>query len=151
MSKSSLKVVYTYDFRCAFRVYNPQLNEQENIILYGNHQNLNGIGDRFKLRITLCGTIDPVSGMVVKPEKINSIVEEYVLSKINYKNLNKDVAEFQAMAPTLENMVVVIWDWLTQKINSKNLVSVKIITAEGTEVKYSGSKQEQEHVFDFVI
>ncbi|MBN9543315.1 MAG: 6-carboxytetrahydropterin synthase [Alphaproteobacteria bacterium] len=151
MSKSLLKLVYTYHFRCGYRLYNPQMNDQENIILYGNSQNPNGMGGNFTLKLTLFGTIDPVSGMIVKPAKINDAVNEHVLSKINYKFLNKDVAEFEHIPPTIENMAVVIWDWITKKINSKNLLSITITSQEGVEVEYTGQKQEQENVFDFII
>ena len=51
---------------------------------------------------------------------MSDIINEHVIEKFDHKNLNLDVKEFSNLNPTAENIVVVIYDILREKID-KNL------------------------------
>ncbi len=80
--------------------------------MYGPCNNPNFHGHNYELDVSVRGQIDPTTGYVADLGTVRDIVEERVLARLDHKNLNLDVPEFQAVVPTAENIVVVIWKLL---------------------------------------
>ncbi len=99
-------------FSAAHRLHNPELSEEENRRIFALCNNPNYHGHNYELDVSLEGEVDPETGYVVDLDVIKRIVEERVLCRLDHKNLNLDVPEFQELNPTTENIVIVIWRML---------------------------------------
>ena len=103
-------------FNAAHRLQSDQLSDNENRETFGLCNNPNYHGHNYELEISVEGEVDPVTGYVVDMGEIKRIAEQHVTSRLDHKNLNLDVAEFAAVNPTAENIVIVIWKMLDGKL-----------------------------------
>ena len=62
---------------------------------------------------------DPDTGYVMDMKILSDIIKETVLSRFDHKNLNLDVEDFRELIPTAENIAVVIYNLLREKIDKK--------------------------------
>ena len=65
-------------------------------------------------------------------------MKEEIIEPFDHLNLNLDVAEFKTLNPTAENMVVVIWKRLRNRLSSDLDLSVTLYETERNYVEYSG-------------
>jgi 6-pyruvoyltetrahydropterin/6-carboxytetrahydropterin synthase len=64
---------------------------------------------------------------------INRIVNQQVLERLDHRFLNLDVAEFQQLNPTVENIAQVVFAWLDQSLPATlPLQSVRIYETDKT-------------------
>lgn len=96
-------------FNAAHRLHNPALSDADNRRIFGPCNNPNYHGHNYELEISVEGEIDPETGYAADLGKVKRVAEEVVLTKLDHKNLNLDVAELADLNPTTENLVVVIW------------------------------------------
>ena len=61
---------------------------------------------------------------------------EHVAEKFDHKNLNLDVEEFKHLNPTAENIVVVIYNLLRDKIDPKLDLKITLYETERNFVEY---------------
>lgn len=108
----SVTVTRRVHFNSAHRLHNPALSDAENARTYGPCNNPNYHGHNYELDVSVEGDIDARTGYVADLGMVKRIVEERVVARLDHKNLNLDVPEFQSLNPTTENLVVVIWKLL---------------------------------------
>jgi 6-pyruvoyltetrahydropterin/6-carboxytetrahydropterin synthase len=98
------RLTRTYRFSASHRLHSDQLSTDENRDLYGKCNNPYGHGHDYVLRVTVHGDIDPTTGRVVQPGKLDRYVHERVIDMFDHKDMNTDVPDF-AGVPTTENLV----------------------------------------------
>ncbi len=103
-----------YRFSASHRLHSPELSEAENANLYGKCNNPFGHGHDYILEVTVGGTRDPRTGLLVPISKVDRLVEETVLRLLAHSNMNLDVPQFARLVPTTENLVLVITELLLQ-------------------------------------
>lgn len=103
-------------FNAAHRLHNPALSDADNRRIFGPCNNPNYHGHNYELEISVEGEIDPETGYVADLGKVKRVAEDVVLTKLDHKNLNLDVPELADLNPTAENLVVVIWRLLDDKL-----------------------------------
>lgn len=103
-------------FNAAHRLHNPDLSDRANRELFGPCNNPNYHGHNYELDVSVEGEIDPTSGYVADLGQVKRVVEEVVVARLDHKNLNLDVPEFEDLNPTTENLVVTIWTMLDGKL-----------------------------------
>jgi 6-pyruvoyltetrahydropterin/6-carboxytetrahydropterin synthase len=84
------------------------------------------------------GEIDPETGYVMDVKFLSDIIKEDVENQFDHKNLNLDVAEFQDLNPTAENIVVVIWNKIRKRIKSEFELEVVLYETPRNFVTYKG-------------
>ncbi len=99
-------------FNAAHKLFNPAWSRQKNEEVFGKCANENWHGHNFELFVTLKGEPDPDTGFVYDVKKLSIIVKEYVIDKLDHKNLNVDVDFMQGKLCSIENLVIGIWDEL---------------------------------------
>ena len=67
---------------------------------------------------------------------LSDLIKENVLVKFDHKNLNLDTEYFHDLNPTAENIAVVIWRILRQKIDSKFELKITLYETERNFVEY---------------
>jgi 6-pyruvoyltetrahydropterin/6-carboxytetrahydropterin synthase len=113
-------------FNAAHRLHSDMLTEDENKKIYGMCNNLMGHGHNYELEITIKGTPDPVSGMVIDLKALKDLVQQVVIDKVDHKHLNYDVDFMRGVVPTAENIVIAFWQQLRDKIPSGELYELKL-------------------------
>ena len=93
-----------YRFSAGHRLHNDAFGAEENRRVYGKCNNPNGHGHNYLLEVTVGGTIDPATGMIIDLVAMDGIVNQQVLEKFDHKNLNLDMENFRTQVPTTENL-----------------------------------------------
>jgi 6-pyruvoyltetrahydropterin/6-carboxytetrahydropterin synthase len=116
--KTMASLTKTFGFSAAHRLHSPALSDEENQAVFGKCNNPHGHGHNYELEVTVQGEIDPRTGMIMDLGLLMQIVHTEVIERFDHKHLNQDTHEFQALNPTGENIVKVIWDLLKPKLGA---------------------------------
>lgn len=126
-------------FNAAHRLHNPAWSEEKNKAFFGKCNNPNYHGHNYDLTVILKGEIDPESGYVYDMKLLSDLIKEHVLKRFDHKNLNLDTDEFSQLNPTAENIAVVIWNILREKIDRKFELKIRLYETERNFVEYDGN------------
>ena len=96
-------------FNAAHRLHNPGRSDEWNQATFGLCNNPSYHGHNYELDVTVAGEIDPDSGYVMDLGRLNDLVEQRLLQKLDHRNLNVDVPWFRELIPTAENIAMVCW------------------------------------------
>jgi 6-pyruvoyltetrahydropterin/6-carboxytetrahydropterin synthase len=97
-----------YYFSASHRLHALGLSSSENSRIYGKCNNPFGHGHDYRLEVSVSGTVDPVSGLIVPIGELDRFVEEKILRLFAHRNINLDVPQFAELVPTTENLAIVI-------------------------------------------
>lgn len=126
-------------FNAAHRLHNSDWSEEKNKAFFGKCNNPNYHGHNYDLTVILKGEIDPESGYVYDMKLLSDLIKEHVLKRFDHKNLNLDTDEFSQLNPTAENIAVVIWNILREKIDRKFELKIRLYETERNFVEYDGN------------
>jgi 6-pyruvoyltetrahydropterin/6-carboxytetrahydropterin synthase len=105
----SMKIVLErrYRFSASHLYRRPDWSEEENRTRFGKCANLPGHGHNYRLWIGVQGEIDPETGFVVDLGKLDKLVGERVVERLDHQHLNSALPEFAAggAIPTSESLV----------------------------------------------
>lgn len=116
-------------------------SEEKNLEVFGKCSNKNWHGHNFTLYVTVKGTPDPDTGFIVNLKRLSTIIKEYVIEKLDHKNMNLDVDFLQGMMPSIENVSVAIWKQLEPHIKDCKLHCIKLVETESNFVEYYGEER----------
>ena len=80
-------------FSAAHRLFNPELSDEENYRTYGKCSNPNWHGHNYIVEIVVAGEPDAKTGYVIDINLLKSIIKEYIIKKVDHKNLIKQIRE----------------------------------------------------------
>lgn len=132
-------VIRKEHFNAAHRLHNPNWSDEKNTDIFGKCNNPNFHGHNYDLHVSLRGDIDPDTGYVYDMKVLSDLIKEHVLNKFDHKNLNLDTDEFKNLNPTAENIAVVIWNILRDKIDRKFELKIRLYETERNFVEYDGN------------
>ena len=125
-------------FAAAHRLFKAGLSDEENFKMFGKCSNPNWHGHNYTLEVTVIGEVDSETGFVMDIKKLKELMQEYVISKVDHKNLNVDADFMKGVIPTSENITIAIWNQLADKITGGKLFSVKLYETENNYFEYKG-------------
>lgn len=125
-------------FNAAHRLYRKDWSFEQNDAVFGKCNNPNFHGHNYELIAAVTGDIDPETGYVIDVKILKDFIKSEVEDAFDHKNLNLEVPEFQDLNPTAENIVVVIYNKLKAKLDSKLDLEVTLYETPRNFVKYSG-------------
>jgi 6-pyruvoyltetrahydropterin/6-carboxytetrahydropterin synthase len=134
-----VKVSRKEHFNAAHRLFNPNWSDEENNNVFGKCANPNFHGHNYELIVSLTGEPDDKTGYVYDLKVLSDLIREHVLLKFDHKNLNLDTEYFRALNPTAENIAVIIWRILRQKIDSTLELKITLYETERNFVEYPAS------------
>jgi 6-pyruvoyltetrahydropterin/6-carboxytetrahydropterin synthase len=96
-----------YRFSASHLYRRPDWSEEENRARFGKCANLPGHGHNYRLYVTVSGEIDPETGFVVDLGRLDGLVQEHVVERLDHQHLNAALPEFGAgrSIPSSENLV----------------------------------------------
>lgn len=113
-------------FNAAHRLNNAEWDEATNEKVFGKCNNPSYHGHNYEIEVKVTGKPAPDTGFVIDLKLLSDIIHDNILEKFDHKNLNLDVKEFKEINPTAENIVIVIYNILRQKINSELDLQVRL-------------------------
>ncbi len=135
----SVSVFRKEHFNAAHRLHNPNWSDEQNQRIFGKCNNPSYHGHNYELIVVLQGEIDPETGYVYDMKLLSDLIKDHVLNKFDHKNLNLDTDEFSQLNPTAENIAVVIWNILREKIDRKFELKIRLYETERNFVEYNGN------------
>jgi 6-pyruvoyltetrahydropterin/6-carboxytetrahydropterin synthase len=132
------------EFSASHLYHNPAFSAQENRRVFGKCNNPHGHGHNYTLEVTIAGTPDPTTGMVLDLVELKDLLEREVMQRMDHRFLNYEVAELKGIIPTCENIAVVIWNLLAPKIRQGTLHRVRLYEAPDLFVDCTGAAANQE-------
>lgn len=133
---NKISVIRKEHFNAAHRLFNPEWSDEKNQEIFGKCNNPNYHGHNYDLLVKLTGYPDPKTGYVYDLKVLSDVIKENILNIFDHKNLNLDTEYFKNLNPTAENIVVVIYDILRQKIDEKFDLKITLFETERNYVEY---------------
>lgn len=134
----SLTVYRKTHFNAAHRLYRPDWDNEKNNKVFGKCNNPNFHGHNYELEVGVTGEIDQETGFLIDIEELKKVLKEEVEDYLDHKNLNLDVPEFKNLNPTMENIVILIWNKLRKKLDKSYKISVTLFETPRNFVVYNG-------------
>jgi len=131
-----VKVSRKEHFNAAHRLHNPAWTAEKNQQVFGKCNNPHYHGHNYELVVSLIGEPDPETGYVYDLKALSDLIQDNVLRKFDHKNLNLDTEYFKDINPTAENIAVMIWRILRQKIDSNLELKITLYETERNFVEY---------------
>lgn len=125
-------------FNAAHRLHNTDWSDEKNKQVFGLCNNANYHGHNYELIVKLTGEINPETGYLIDLKILKDIIKEEVENRFDHKNLNLDTEEFKNLNPTAENIAVVIWNKLRNRLEKNLELTVTLYETERNYVEYSG-------------
>ena len=117
-------------FSAGHRLFNEELNEEENQFPFGRCASRNGHGNNYVVKVTLRGKQDPKSPMVMNLGKLAEHMRA-VINPLDHKSLNLDT----------ENLSVYIWNELSKLLPTELLYEVKVRSTDKCCSGYRGENE----------
>ncbi len=125
-------------FNAAHRLYRKDWNDERNEEVFGKCSNPNFHGHNYELIVSVTGTPNPETGFVMDLKILKDLIYSEVEKPFDHKNLNIEVPEFKELNPTAENIAVVIWNKLRNKIQEDHDLEVTLYETPRNFVTYKG-------------
>lgn len=125
-------------FSAAHRLYNPTFTDERNDAVFDKCNNLYGHGHNYVLEVTVKGLPDPETGYVIDLKELKDILDDAIIQKVDHKHLNHDVEFLHGIIPTVENLCVVFWDQLRNRLPSGELHRIRVYESDQNVADYYG-------------
>ena len=98
-------------FAAAHRYFRPEWTAGRNADVFGDCAREHGHGHTYQCTVTVRGTPDPQTGMVMDLGLLDRVLSEEVVQRLDHRHLNLDVPEFAygRTVPTGEMLCLDIW------------------------------------------
>lgn len=134
-----MKIFRVEQFNAAHRLFNPLWDDETNNRVFGKCNNPNFHGHNYKLEVELDGPINPETGYVMDMKKLSDIMKLEILERFDHRNLNLDCPEFKDLIPSAENIALVSWNILRDKLPSELKLKVRLWETPKNGVEYDGN------------
>ena len=134
----SITVYRKSHFNAAHRLYRPDWDDQKNNDVFGKCNNQNFHGHNYAIEVGITGEVDPETGYLIDIKKLKTIMKEEVEDYLDHKNLNLDIPEFKDINPTMENIAILIWNKLRDKLEDDFKISVTLYETPRNYAVYNG-------------
>ncbi|UAB86227.1 6-carboxytetrahydropterin synthase [Zunongwangia sp. SCSIO 43204] len=125
-------------FNAAHRLFKKEWSDEKNFEIFGKCSNPNFHGHNYELIVAVTGEIDPETGFVMDLKRLKDLIYTEVETPFDHKNLNVEVEEFKSLNPTAENIAVVIWNKLRDKLRANLDLEVTLYETPRNYVSYKG-------------
>jgi 6-pyruvoyltetrahydropterin/6-carboxytetrahydropterin synthase len=136
MPDNKVAVYRKLTFNAAHKLYRKDWTDEKNKAVFGLCANENYHGHNYRLDVKITGTIDQETGYVIDITELKEILQTEVHERFDHKNLNLDCPEFKTLNPTGENIVVVIYNLIRLRLDSKYTLQVRLYETERNYFEY---------------
>jgi 6-pyruvoyltetrahydropterin/6-carboxytetrahydropterin synthase len=126
-----------YKFAAMHRLHTDDLSEEDNWKVFGKCNNPNGHGHNYVILLTVAGAIEERTGLATDVDALDRVVQETVVARFDHRDLNRDPA-FAGRTTTGENLAILIWDLLVDRIPAGRLVNIGVVETRDNYFEYAG-------------
>ncbi len=137
-----LYVTKAVEFSAAHRLFNPEKSNESNESVYDKCNNFYGHGHNYRVEVTVVGKPAPDTGYVIDLKRLKEIIVQEIINKCDHKHLNFDVDFLKGIIPTMENLSIVFWNILENKLPKGKLHRIRIYETQNSFVDYYGEPVE---------
>lgn len=130
MNNNKVAVFRKVTFNAAHRLFNKNWSNDQNQKIFGLCANEHYHGHNYRLDVKVVGEIDPETGYVINLDELKQVIQQEVHDRFDHRNLNLDCPEFAGLNPTGENIVVVIYKLLRERLHAKYDLQVRLWETE---------------------
>ena len=123
-------------FNAAHRLYNPSWTDQKNEEVFGLCNNPYYHGHNYELEVRVTGEVDPETGYLIDLKILKDVIKEQIEDRFDHKNLNEQTEEFKNLIPTAEHICYVIHSILSEHLDSRYEIGVKLWETPRNYVEY---------------
>lgn len=134
-----MKIFRVEQFNAAHRLFNPKWDDETNNRVFGKCNNPNFHGHNYKLEVELDGPINPETGYVMDMKHLSDMMKLEILERFDHRNLNLDCPEFKDLIPSAENIALVCWNILREKLPAELKLKVRLWETPRNGVEYDGN------------
>ncbi len=134
--KEKVAIYRKEHFNAAHRLHSNELSDAENADVFGKCNYPNYHGHNYELVVKIVGEVDPKTGYVIDMKVLSKLIKEEIIERFDHKNLNLDTTEFKELNPTAENIAIVIYNLLKNKIDPHYELKIKLYETERNYVEY---------------
>lgn len=126
-------------FNAAHKLFNPSWSRERNEEVFGVCANENWHGHNYELYVTVKGEPDPDTGFLYDVKKLSLVIQEFVIEKLDHRNLNLDVPFMKDKMCSTENLAIGIWNELLPHIPAEiSLHCIRLYETPRIYVEYFG-------------
>lgn len=125
-------------FNAAHRLYRKDYSDEKNTEIFGKCSLPHFHGHNYELTVSVTGEIDPQTGFVINLEILKNIIKEEIEDYLDHKNLNIDIPEFHDVIPTAENIVVLIYERIKNRLDPDKKLEITLYETPRNFVTYGG-------------
>jgi 6-pyruvoyltetrahydropterin/6-carboxytetrahydropterin synthase len=130
-----------FEFSAAHRYWRSDWSREDNERAFGMCTSLYGHGHNYTLDVTVTGTVDMRTGMVMNMTELKAMVGE-VLEEFDHRHLNEDTPYFREQIPTTENIVRVLWGLIAARLPAQaHLYHLRLYEMSDLWADYDGSDE----------
>ena len=130
-----------FEFSASHRYWRDDWTEERNEQTFGKCTSPYGHGHNYTLDVTIAGTPDPITGMVMNMTDLKAIVGA-VLEQFDHKYLNADTPYFERRVPTTENIVRVLWGLIAPRMpEGVGLARLRLYEMSDLWAEYAGDEE----------
>lgn len=126
-------------FNAAHRLNNPNWTAEKNKSVFGKCNNDNFHGHNYNLEVKVTGEVDEETGYVMDVKILADLIKEEIEDRFDHKNLNLDTEEFKTLNPTAENIAIVIYRILREKLDDAFDLQVRLYETDRNFVEFPAS------------
>jgi 6-pyruvoyltetrahydropterin/6-carboxytetrahydropterin synthase len=128
-------------FSAAHRLHNDRYDADWNRRIYDKCDNAGGHGHNYSIEVSVRGTTDPETGMLIDLKRLKDILRDRVINRVDHRNLNSDVDFLKGVIPTAENLAIAFWRELAPAIDRGELCEIVLHETEKNSVVYRGEDE----------
>ena len=99
-------------FEAAHRLHNPQQPDEWNRRVFGKCNNPHGHGHNYVLEVAVRGRVNADTGFLIDMKELKDILKRVIVSEVDHRHLNLEVAWLEGINPTAENLARVFFERL---------------------------------------
>jgi 6-pyruvoyltetrahydropterin/6-carboxytetrahydropterin synthase len=123
-------------FNAAHRLNNPAWSAEKNREVFGLCNNDNYHGHNYEMEVKVTGEVDPQTGYLIDLKVLKDVIKTQIENRFDHKNLNLDTEEFKELNPTAEHICYVIWKILTEHLDDRYEIGVRLYETPRNFVEY---------------
>ncbi len=127
-------------FSAAHRLARKDWSNEKNNEVFGKCANPNWHGHNYILWVTVKGEVNQETGFVTNLSDVSNVLKQFVLDKVDHKNLNEDVDFMKDKLSSTETLAIEIWNQIEKPMKKLGCVlhCIKIQETEKNYVEYFG-------------
>jgi len=129
-----------FEFSATHKLWNDSFSEQANYRTFGKCASPSGHGHNYLMEISIKKDAD----QVFDTQAFERVIDEKLISVLDHKNLNVDVAHFTKVIPTMENIAEFAWDCLKMDFDRAQLHCITVWESDRTSCSYFGPTENQD-------